>query len=98
MEDDILIITEKGFVIRFGHSEVRQIGRIGIGVRAIRLEDGDRVVGAITASPNSNKELQIQISSGNKKLKISRIAKQGRGGKGSNFFAPDKVIKIIGAK
>lgn len=98
VEDDILIITEKGFVIRFGHSEVRQIGRIGIGVRAIRLEDGDRVVGAITASPNSNKELQIQISSGNKKLKISRIAKQGRGGKGSNFFAPDKVIKIIGAK
>ncbi|NLZ51946.1 MAG: DNA topoisomerase 4 subunit A [Thermoanaerobacteraceae bacterium] len=98
-ESEIIIITEKGFVIRFDHLDVRQIGRIGIGVRAIRLEDGDKVVGAITVNPNDSKKLQVETRSGEKKsLEIRKITSQGRGGKGTNFFAPDSVIKVIGAK
>lgn len=42
--DQVLLITEKGIVIRTRADEIRQAGRATQGVRVIRLDDGDRVV------------------------------------------------------
>jgi DNA gyrase subunit A len=42
--DQVLILTEGGIVIRLKVGEIRRIGRSTQGVRVIRLDEGDRVV------------------------------------------------------
>lgn len=42
--DQVLLVTEKGIVIRTRVEEIRQAGRATQGVRIIRLGDGDKVV------------------------------------------------------
>ncbi|HBG78901.1 MAG: DNA gyrase subunit A [Phycisphaerae bacterium] len=43
-EDDIMIMTAKGIIIRTGLEQVREIGRNTQGVRLIKLDDDDKVV------------------------------------------------------
>jgi DNA gyrase subunit A len=43
-DDDIMIITAKGIIIRTGLNELREIGRNTQGVRLIKLDDDDKVV------------------------------------------------------
>ncbi len=43
-DDDIMIMTAKGIVIRTGLDELREIGRNTQGVRLIKLDDDDKVV------------------------------------------------------
>jgi DNA gyrase subunit A len=45
---DVLLTTAQGMAIRFEEDDVRPMGRDAAGVRGIRLEDGDKVVGGIT--------------------------------------------------
>jgi DNA gyrase subunit A len=42
--DEVLILTERGILIRMRVDEIRRIGRATQGVRVIRLDEGDRVV------------------------------------------------------
>jgi DNA gyrase subunit A len=42
--DEVLILTEHGILIRMRVDEIRRIGRATMGVRVIRLDEGDRVV------------------------------------------------------
>jgi DNA gyrase subunit A len=43
-DDQIILITEKGILIRTAVSEVRETGRNAAGVRLIKLDEGDRLV------------------------------------------------------
>ncbi len=43
-DDDIMIITAKGIIIRTGLDELREIGRNTQGVRLIKLDEDDKVV------------------------------------------------------
>ena len=43
-DDDIMIITAKGIIIRTGLNELREIGRNTQGVRLIKLDTDDKVV------------------------------------------------------
>ncbi len=43
--DDLLVATKKGMAIRFHETDVREMGRTARGVRAMRLEEGDCIVG-----------------------------------------------------
>lgn len=47
--ENILIATHDGKAITFAEDEVRAMGRTAVGVRGIRLADGDYVVGAARA-------------------------------------------------
>lgn len=47
--ENILIATHDGKAITFSEDEVRAMGRTAVGVRGIRLADGDYVVGAARA-------------------------------------------------
>jgi len=42
--DQLLLITEKGILIRFATADVRETGRAAVGVKLIDLDPGDRVV------------------------------------------------------
>ena len=45
-DQNILIATAKGMSICFHESDVRSMGRNAVGVRGIKLREGDRVIGA----------------------------------------------------
>jgi DNA gyrase subunit A len=42
--DEVMLITEKGILIRTRVSEIRQTGRNAAGVKIIRIDEGDRLV------------------------------------------------------
>ena len=48
-EDNILLATHNGMTICFNENDVRCMGRMAVGVRGIRLKEGDTVVGAAVA-------------------------------------------------
>ncbi|SVE33790.1 uncharacterized protein METZ01_LOCUS486644, partial [marine metagenome] len=45
--NEVILATRNGKAIRFNESRVRPMGRTAAGVRGIRLEEGDRVVGMV---------------------------------------------------
>jgi DNA gyrase subunit A len=49
--DEIIVMTAEGIVMRTPVSEIRIIGRGTKGVRTIRLDDKDRVVGVAIVQP-----------------------------------------------
>ena len=49
--DRILIATHDGQAVCFDETDVRAMGRTAVGVRGIRLREGDYVVGAAKAQP-----------------------------------------------
>ena len=50
---EIMIAARGGRCCRFDEAEVRAIGRSGSGVRGINIDEGDEVVGAISANPKA---------------------------------------------
>jgi DNA gyrase subunit A len=55
-EDEILVVTEQGMMIRMHAGEIRRIGRATLGVRVIRLDEGDRVVSVARAEAVDDSE------------------------------------------
>jgi DNA gyrase subunit A len=53
-DEQLLMVTERGMMIRFNIDEIRRIGRATQGVRLIRLDDGDRVVSVAIAEPQDD--------------------------------------------
>ena len=43
-DDELMLITEKGILMRTRVSEIRETGRNASGVRLIKIDDGDRLV------------------------------------------------------
>jgi DNA gyrase subunit A len=80
---NIMIGTEKGLFIRFPESQVRPMGRTASGVRGIRLEKGNGVIGMEVLDPNSKKTILTVTEKGfGKKTDLKEYRLQARGGKG----------------
>ncbi|MCD6378063.1 MAG: DNA gyrase subunit A [Planctomycetes bacterium] len=65
-EDEMVLITEKGMVVRIGVSDIRTIGRATQGVRLIGLDDDDRVVGLAKIEADDSAAEEIEKPSINK--------------------------------
>lgn len=50
-QQDVLLFTDAGKVIRFNESKVRSMGRTACGVRGVKLQEGQRVISLIIAKP-----------------------------------------------
>lgn len=102
-ENDLLVFTEQGLGLRFDETQVRAMGRNARGVIGIRLNPGDRVVGACT---DRDKHVLLVTSKGYAKrtrtslfLHSGKGAKPKRGGRGKiamKLTRPRGVL--IGAK
>jgi DNA gyrase subunit A len=80
---EMLIATKKGLFIRFKENQVRPIGRAGMGVRGIRLETGNEVIGMAVLDPKSENTILVVTDRGfGKRSKLSDYRLQARGGKG----------------
>src|SRR5204862_753854 len=50
-QQDVLLFTNAGKVIRFNESKVRCMGRTACGVRGVKLQEGQQVISLIIAKP-----------------------------------------------
>ena len=56
--EDIMLITDKGVIIRFNVSTVSQTGRATLGVRLIKMEADTKVVTMAAVEPESTEETE----------------------------------------
>jgi DNA gyrase subunit A len=96
---DIIIGTHEGLSIRFHEGEVREMGRTAAGVRAIRLEKGDKVIGAVTLKRTTTTILVATENGYGKRSEVTEYRVSHRGGKGIyTVKATDKTGKMIAIK
>ena len=87
---NILISTHDGFAICFAETDIRPMGRDAVGVRGIRLRDGDFVVGAARARAGGML-LSVTENGYGKRTPIEEYIRGGgepqhRGGKGMKSY------------
>ncbi|GAA6956902.1 DNA topoisomerase (ATP-hydrolyzing) subunit A [Helicobacter pylori] len=78
----LLIASYLGIFIKFPLEDVREMGRNARGVRGIRLNENDFVVGAVVISDDSNKLLSVSENGLGKQTLAEAYREQSRGGKG----------------
>ncbi len=78
----LLIASYLGIFIKFSLEDVREIGRNTRGVRGIRLNKNDFVVGAVVISDDGNKLLSVSENGLGKQTLAEAYREQSRGGKG----------------
>ncbi|WRE02639.1 DNA topoisomerase (ATP-hydrolyzing) subunit A [Helicobacter pylori] len=78
----LLIASHLGIFIKFPLEDVREIGRTTRGVRGIKLNENDFVVGAVVINDDSNKLLSVSENGLGKQTLAEAYREQSRGGKG----------------
>ncbi|MBQ3216434.1 MAG: DNA gyrase subunit A [Oscillospiraceae bacterium] len=100
-ESNILLATRQGMAICFNEQDVRCMGRLAVGVRGIRLQKDDRVVGAAVAEEGKTL-LTVTEKGFGKRTAVEEYLRgdsvQSRGGKGmKNYRLTDKTGPVAGA-
>ncbi|WRF75767.1 DNA topoisomerase (ATP-hydrolyzing) subunit A [Helicobacter pylori] len=78
----LLIASHLGIFIKFPLEDVREMGRHARGVRGIKLNENDFVVGAVVISDDGNKLLSVSENGLGKQTLAEAYREQSRGGKG----------------
>ncbi len=80
---EVLIVTKQGKAIKFSESAVRPMGRATRGVRGIRIDSTDQVIGmAVVKKEDKLNFLAIMENGLGKKTAVTQFPLQGRGGQG----------------
>lgn len=85
-KEDVLLATRKGLALRFPEKLLRDTGRSAKGVRGIKLNKGDQIVGMLVFSPDVDKTgaklLTVCELGYAKRSDFTEYRTQSRGGKG----------------
>lgn len=84
-ENDVVIGTYNGMAIRFNEKDVRSMGRVTRGVKAITLRNGDYIVGMCLASEDTQLLAVSELGYG-KRTDLSEYRVQSRGGVGIKTY------------
>ena len=96
--DRMLIATHDGQAVCFDETDVRAMGRVAVGVRGIRLREGDYVIGAARADADKT-VLSITENGYGKRTPIEEYRITNRGGMGiRNYMVTDKTGPVVGMK
>ena len=94
----VLIATHDGQAVCFDETDVRPMGRTAVGVRGIRLREGDYVVGAGLAQEGKT-VLSITEKGYGKRTAVEEYRITSRGGLGiRNYMVTEKTGPIVGIK
>ena len=80
-EDEILLASSSGKLIRFSESHVRPMGRTARGVRGIRLKKGEKLISLMLGDP-SKTILCVSENGFGKKTNLDDFPSHNRGGQG----------------
>lgn len=96
--DTLFIGTREGMSIRFDENDARPMGRVTMGVRGIRLQGDDVVVGMELAGEDKTL-LTVTEKGYGKRSNPDEYKIQSRGGKGiHNYKLSDKTGKVVGIR
>ena len=95
---DVILVTKFGQCIRFHESDVRQTGRVSMGVRGINLQDEDEVIG-MQLSCQGDYLLIVSEKGMGKRTSVGEFTCQNRGGKGVKCYKiTEKTGNVVGVK
>jgi len=99
-EADLLVCSRKGVVIRIDSKDLRDLGRISYGVKALRLGSGDKVASIEVVSKEEEKLILVITENGyGKRVKASEFQRQKRGGRGVfGQRVTEKTGQVISAR
>ncbi|HJC09082.1 MAG TPA: DNA gyrase subunit A [Candidatus Gemmiger stercorigallinarum] len=94
--DELIVATHDGMAIHFTEAGARSMGRASRGVRAIRLAEGDYVVGVCVCRPGATM-LTVTENGKGRRSRIDDYRMTHRGGKGIRNYAKGGVaaVKIV---
>ena len=97
-EKAILLVTAKGYAIRFPEKKTRPMGRATRGVRGISLRSGDRVVSMEPLDPEGGEVLSVAANAVGKRTPAAQYRLTNRGGKGIiNLKVSERTGEVVGA-
>lgn len=103
-KQDVILATKLGQSIRFSEDDVRDMGRNARGVRGIKLDDADEVVGMEVIPSEANDKgilslLSVSTKGYGKRTPLNEYRTQGRGGSGIiNIKVTDKIGDLVAVK
>jgi len=100
-KDEIIMTTKSGQAIRYNESDVRAMGRAASGVRGMKFDAGDAIVGMDVIHKDSDKKLTLTVLSEHgygKKSPLTQYKVQKRGGSGiKTMQLTDKTGPLVTA-
>ncbi len=81
-DDTIFLISRKGISIHFHENDIRKMGRTAAGVRGIRLNDEDSLIGALVVTDKESSIIVVTENGFGKRSEVLEYRIQKRGGKG----------------
>lgn len=100
--DTVLLVSAEGQSIRFDESDIRVMGRTAGGVRALKLDKGDYVVGMNVAAKDASEKTTVLVLAQNgygKQTEIGEYKIQNRGGSGIKVMqVTDKTGLVVGVQ
>ncbi|HSA84158.1 MAG TPA: DNA gyrase subunit A [Patescibacteria group bacterium] len=96
----VLLVTKGGKAIKFEEDSVRPLGRATMGVRGIKIDAKDQVIGMAVITKNDKSELLAIMENGlGKKTPVDQFPLQGRGGQGVKVAkVTDKTGQVVVAQ
>ena len=95
---DVFVGSHFGKIIRFNEEDVRNLGRVSRGVKAMTLDDDDYIIG-MCIGPENGKLLTVSDNGYGKRSELSEYKRQNRGGKGMmTYRVSDETGNIAGMK
>ena len=92
-EDTLIVATKFGMAIHFSELQAREMGRMARGVRAIRLKEGDEVIG-MAVSKEGGELLTITETGYGRISSVDNYRVQSRGGKGLTNYRTAKYGNV----
>ncbi len=96
-EQEVMLFTDAGKVIRFAEEDVRGMGRTARGVRGVKLQENQRVISLVVVHPEGDILTATENGYG-KRTAIDEYRATGRGGQGViSIQVSERNGKVIGA-
>ena len=94
-EEQLVLISEKGMSIRFETKAISTVGRTAIGVRGMKLGEGDRIVAALPVSKLTDDVALFTTLGLGKRVSLKDFPTQGRDGKGTICYKPTDSTGVL---
>ena len=93
-EEEMFLVTRKGFVLRFHEASVRPTGRASRGILGIRLAKDDELAGAVRVDKKRQMLLVTDYGYG-KRTEFSNFTPHGRGTRGQTCYKFSEKLGVI---